>query len=74
MTGISRRIAAGISACSIGFVAAHAYGEDTGMPADLAAKVAAIGRVIDPPKTAVLYAPLQEKEPYAGVKVLRDAK
>ena len=44
------------------------------MPADLAAKVAAIGRVIDPPKTAVLYAPLQEKEPYAGVKVLRDAK
>lgn len=45
---------------------------EAGMPADLAAKVAAIGRVIDPPKTAVLYAPLQEKEPYKGVKVMRD--
>lgn len=45
---------------------------DAGMPPELAAKVAAIGRVIDPPKTAVLYAPLQEKEPYRGVKVERD--
>jgi triacylglycerol lipase len=53
---------------------ANAFGQSDGMPADLAEKVAAIGRVIDPPKTAVLYAPLQEKEPYAGVKVVRDAK
>lgn len=74
MSAIFRRIAAGLSACALSVAAAHAYGQDTGMPADLAAKVAAIGRVIDPPKTAVLYAPLQEKEPYAGVKVLRDAK
>ena len=42
------------------------------MPAGLAANVAAIGRVIDAPKSAALYAPLQEKEPYRGVKVTRD--
>ena len=32
------------------------------------------GRVIDVPKTAALYAPLQQKEPYQGVKVERDVK
>lgn len=42
------------------------------MPADMAAKVKAIGPVIDPPKTAVIYAPLQQSEPYEGVRVLRD--
>jgi homoserine O-acetyltransferase len=47
---------------------------DAGMPAELAAKVAAIGRVIDPPKSAPLYAPLQEKEPYRSVKVARDVR
>ena len=36
------------------------------------AKIAAIGRVVDPPSTALLYAPLQAKPPYAGVKVTRD--
>src|SRR6266446_2769142 len=44
------------------------------VPADIAEKIAAIGRVSDPAKTAPLYAPLQEKEPYAGVKVARDLK
>ncbi len=44
------------------------------MPADIAAKIKEIGRVIDPPKTAPIYAPLQQKEPYAGVKVVRDLK
>jgi len=42
------------------------------MPADIAAKVKELGAVIDPPKTGLLFAPLQEKEPYAGVKVERD--
>jgi acetyl esterase/lipase len=42
------------------------------MPPELAAKIAAIGRVIDPPATAALYAPLHDREPYAGVKVTRD--
>ncbi len=45
-----------------------------GMPADIAAKVAAIGRVIDPAKSAPFYIPLQEKEPYGEVKVARDLK
>ena len=49
-------------------------GPQTGMPPELAAKVAALGRVIDPPKTIPLYAPLQEKEPYKGVKVARDVR
>src|SRR3972149_5062381 len=44
------------------------------MPPDIAAKIKEIGRVIDPPKTAAIYAPLQQKEPYAGVKVAFDIK
>ena len=44
------------------------------MPPDIAAKIKEIGRVIDPPKTAPIYAPLQQKEPYVGVKVARDLK
>jgi acetyl esterase/lipase len=44
------------------------------MPADIAARVKELGVVIDPPGTAAIYAPLQEKEPYAGVKVERDVK
>jgi len=44
------------------------------MPPDIAEKIAAIGRVVDPEKTAPIYAPLQEKEPYAGLKVARDVK
>lgn len=59
-----------MSAFSLSAVAA----DDAGMPPELAAKVAAIGRVIDPPKSAPLYAPLQEKEPYKGVKVARDVR
>jgi triacylglycerol lipase len=44
------------------------------MPAEIAAKLSELGRVIDPPKTAALYAPLQEKEPYQGVRIERDIK
>jgi acetyl esterase/lipase len=44
------------------------------MPSDIAAKLAEMGRVIDPPKTAALYAPLQENEPYPGVRIERDIK
>jgi acetyl esterase/lipase len=42
------------------------------MPTEIAEKVAALGRVVDPENTAKIYAPLQEKEPYAGIKVVRD--
>jgi acetyl esterase/lipase len=44
------------------------------MPPDIAEKIAAIGRVVAPEKTAEIYTPLQEKEPYAGIKVARDVK
>lgn len=44
------------------------------MPADIAAKIRAIGPVIDPPATAAVYAPLHPREPYTGVKVARDVK
>jgi triacylglycerol lipase len=42
--------------------------------ADIAAKVRAMGPVIDPPNTAKIYTPFQEKEPYGRVQVLRDLK
>jgi acetyl esterase/lipase len=44
------------------------------MPEDLAWKLLEIGRVIDLPKTAALYAPMQPREPYAGVKTEREVK
>jgi acetyl esterase/lipase len=44
------------------------------MPEEIAWKLVELGRVVDPPKTAALYAPLQQKEPYPSVKVERDVK
>jgi acetyl esterase/lipase len=44
------------------------------MPLEIAAAVKKIGAVIDPPATAALFAPLQKKEPYAGVTVTRDER
>src|SRR5262245_19073387 len=44
------------------------------MPPEIAAKLVDLGRIVDPEKTAPLYAPLQEKEPYAAVRVTRDLK
>jgi len=49
-----------------------ASAQQSPMPADVAARLLELGRVIDPPKTALLYAPLQEKEPYPGVRIERD--
>lgn len=51
-----------------------ASAQQSPMSEDLAWKLLELGRVIDPPKTAALYAPLQEKEPYAAVKIERDVK
>jgi triacylglycerol lipase len=42
------------------------------VPASIEAPLQQIGRVVAPPPTAALYAPLAQKEPYAGVKVTRD--
>lgn len=55
-------------------VAGQALAQQSPMPEDLAWKLTEIGRVIDPPKTAALYVPIQQKEPYAGVKTERDVK
>ena len=39
------------------------------MSPEIAEQIAAIGRVIDPVKTGAIYAPLHDREPYAGVHV-----
>src|SRR5262245_23565030 len=51
-----------------------ASAQESPMPDDIAWKLVEIGRTVDPAKTSALYAPLQQKEPYAGVKVERDLK
>jgi acetyl esterase/lipase len=56
------------------FTACLASPASAQMPADIAAKVKDIGAVVDPARTAPIYAPLQTKEPYEGVKVVRDVK
>jgi triacylglycerol lipase len=44
------------------------------MDSEIEWKLLDIGPVINPPETARLYAPLQQKEPYDGIKVTRDLK
>lgn len=44
------------------------------VPPPVEAQLRQIGRVVAPPPTAALYAPLQQREPYAGVRVLRDQR
>ena len=41
------------------------------VPPAIQQQLARIGRVVDPAATALLYAPLQQREPYSGVKVTR---
>ena len=55
-------------------LASTASAQQAPMSEDLVWKLLEIGRVVDPARTAALYAPLQQKEPYAGVKVERDVK
>lgn len=52
----------------------NASAQESPMPEDLAWKLIEIGRVVDPAKTAALYAPMQQNEPYPDVKVERDLK
>jgi triacylglycerol lipase len=62
-------------AVTFAIVAAQAaWAQQNPMPEEIAAKLQELGRVIDAPKTGQLYAPLQGKEPYQGVKVERDVK
>jgi triacylglycerol lipase len=55
-------------------LATSASAQQSPMPEDIAWKLIEIGRVVDPAKTSALYEPLQQKEPYTGVKVERDIK
>jgi triacylglycerol lipase len=41
------------------------------VPPEVEAQLLQIGRVVDPPRTGAIYGPLQQKEPYAGVRVTR---
>ena len=59
--------------CAAAIIAALAAGAALAQPpADDAAKIAALGRVVDPPGTAKIYAPLQKTMPVAGVSARRD--
>jgi acetyl esterase/lipase len=55
-------------------IATTASAQQSPMPADIASKLQELGRVIDPPQTAPLYAPLQQKEPYPDAKIERDVQ
>src|SRR5262249_30525792 len=61
-------------AITLGFGTIAASTAQAQMPSEIVSQIAAIGRVVDPEKTGKIYGPLQEKEPYAGVKVARDVK
>lgn len=66
MTSIDRTWwAIAIAAAATGMVQAQ-------VPPDIATKLIAIGRGVCVPETAELYAPLEQKPPYAGVKFTRD--
>jgi hypothetical protein len=47
-------------------LASTASAQQAPMSEDLVWKLLEIGRVVDLPKTAALFAPMQEKEPYQG--------
>lgn len=61
-------------AAVVALLAGSASAQQSPMSEDLAWKLLELGRVIDPPKTAALYAPMQQKEPYSGVRIERDVK
>jgi acetyl esterase/lipase len=54
--------------------ATPARAQESPMPEEIAWKLLEIGRVVGGPETDAIYAPLQEKEPYPGVKIERDVK
>ena len=64
----------GAVAAIAALIASTASAQQAPMSEDLAWKLLEFGRVIDPPKTAALFAPMQQKEPYQGVKTERDVK
>jgi len=67
---LARLASAGVAAMA----AFSAWAAESPMPAEIAKKLAELGRVIDPEAPAKLYAPLQPTEPYFGVRIERDLK
>ena len=63
-----------LAVAAIVVIASVTWAADSPMPPEIAKKLAEAGRVVDPPATANLYAPLQQTEPYFGVRVERDLK
>jgi len=55
-------------------MASAAWAQQSPMPVDIEWKLLELGPVVDLHNSAELYAPLQEKEPYQGVRVERDVK
>jgi triacylglycerol lipase len=51
-----------------------AWAQESPMPEDIAWKLQELGQVIDPLNNGLLYEPLQQKEPYPGVRIERDLK
>jgi len=66
------RLAATILATTLVMSAAQA--QQSPMPDDTAWKLIEIGRTVEAAKTAAIYAPLQAREPYAGVTIQRDVR
>lgn len=77
LTAVSRWIAAPLA---LALAAGCATGPDvpppravvSQVPPAIAEQLKKIGPVVAPPATAALYAPLQQREPYTGVRVVRD--
>jgi acetyl esterase/lipase len=67
-------ISASVTFAAMMAVAGTAFAQAPPIPADRATQLQDIGRIVSPPKTSPLYAPLQEKEPYQGVRIERNAK
>jgi acetyl esterase/lipase len=77
----ARRVRNGVAAMGMAFVLGAGVAglgavapAQAQMPPDIVAKIAALGRVVDPENTAKIYAPLLEQEPYAGIRLTRDVK
>ena len=67
-----RRLAVAAGGLLVAAAGSAAFAQMSAMPADLAAAIQAGGRKVDIAAGAALYAPLQDKEPYGEVKVVRD--
>jgi acetyl esterase/lipase len=73
-TGSNRMAQSKLALAIVATMLITAAGAESPMPEELVWKLLELGPAIDGPSTAKIYAPLQEKEPYQGIKVERDVK